>query len=230
MIPPICFYGINLGQTRGLHLTRKHLAYLPIMDDDDEIVESSGGANMLPLALAVLGLVVGGAGLYFGISANQRLSTVDASVEAGSSSALLFEKQIETLNTQVSELSMLLKEQEDAMTRQRNYANVTERAVKQLGSSVNENRDQLNKLTDQVVELASRGVKPAPQVAQSNPNVNSGSGSDGPVAGVYTIESGDTFARIAAKTGVSLQALLDANSDTDPRRLRIGQQIKIPGN
>jgi LysM repeat protein len=40
--------------------------------------------------------------------------------------------------------------------------------------------------------------------------------------------AGDTFARIAAKIGLSVQAILDANPDVDPRRLRIGQKIDIP--
>lgn len=224
------FCRIGFGPTRSLHLARKHLACLPIMEDDDVIEESNSGANLLPLALAVLGLVVGGAGLYFGFSANQRIGAVDASVEAGSSSTVRLEKQIETLNTQISELSALVKEQSDAISRQRSYANVTERAVKELGTNVNENRDQLNKLTAQLVELASRNTKPSQPVAQSSNNVNAESGSDGLSTGIYTIVSGDTFARVSAKTGVSLQALLEANPEADPRRLRIGQQIKIPGN
>ena len=56
-----------------------------------------------------------------------------------------------------------------------------------------------------------------------------GSAGDRRPGGSYTIKAGDTFGRIADKTGVNLQALLDANPDADPRRLRIGQVINLPG-
>ena len=46
----------------------------------------------------------------------------------------------------------------------------------------------------------------------------------------YTIQSGDYFAKIAEKLDVNLQALIDANPDADPRRLRIGQVINVPAN
>ncbi len=44
----------------------------------------------------------------------------------------------------------------------------------------------------------------------------------------YTIKSGDTFYSIARKFNVSLDALLEANSDLNPDNLQIGQVICIP--
>lgn len=48
--------------------------------------------------------------------------------------------------------------------------------------------------------------------------------------GTYTIKSGDTFARLSGRFGVSVQAIEQANPGVDPRRLRIGQAINIPTN
>ena len=190
---------------------------------------------MISLSLAVLGIVVGGAGLYFGLTANQRLGSVNESVEAGTSSAVRLEKQIETLNTQIAELSAMAKEDSDALSRVRTYTNTNERNIKQLASDLKANREQIIKLTEQVVELANRSVQaaPAPTVSASvESTADTGSGSSGGATpgGTYTIESGDYFAKIATKLGVSLQALLDANPDVDPRRLRIGQVINLPSN
>lgn len=44
----------------------------------------------------------------------------------------------------------------------------------------------------------------------------------------YTIARGDTFATIAKKLGVPVSAVVNANPGVDPRRLQIGQVIKVP--
>ena len=44
----------------------------------------------------------------------------------------------------------------------------------------------------------------------------------------YEIKSGDTFALIARKFGITVQALQDANPDARPDRLRVGQKLQIP--
>jgi LysM repeat protein len=44
----------------------------------------------------------------------------------------------------------------------------------------------------------------------------------------YTIAAGDTFSTIAPKFKVSVRALEGANPGVDPKRLQVGQKIKIP--
>jgi LysM repeat protein len=44
----------------------------------------------------------------------------------------------------------------------------------------------------------------------------------------YTIAAGDTLAKVAKQQGVSLAALMEANAGVNPRRLQIGQKIKLP--
>lgn len=45
---------------------------------------------------------------------------------------------------------------------------------------------------------------------------------------IYVIKEGDTLIPIAREYGVSVEAIQQANGITDPRRLRIGQEIIIP--
>lgn len=47
-------------------------------------------------------------------------------------------------------------------------------------------------------------------------------------AGSYTVQSGDTPSGIARKLGVSTNALMSANGISDPRKMRVGQVLKIP--
>jgi len=186
---------------------------------------------MFPIALAVLAILLGGAGLYFGISASRQLAPISENVTAGSDSAARLEAQIGELETRVAELSAGLEDLKGSFSRSRIYAGQTEQAIKKLATELNANREQITTLGEKLGELATRGQRaPAPAAAEPSAEAASGGDSSGGEGSVYRIKSGDTFARIAADQGVGLQALLDANPDADPRRLRIGQEIRIPSN
>lgn len=50
-----------------------------------------------------------------------------------------------------------------------------------------------------------------------------------PAASTYRVQGGDTLGAIAARFGVSVADLQQANGISDPRRLRVGQDLVIPG-
>jgi len=64
---------------------------------------------------------------------------------------------------------------------------------------------------------------PQPPVSAPAPAAPAAGGTE------YTVVAGDTLYGIAKKHGVSLRALLDANPGVDPRRLRVGQKLVLPG-
>ena len=47
-------------------------------------------------------------------------------------------------------------------------------------------------------------------------------------ARLHVIQSGETFSKVAKVYGVSLNALMKANNNLNPRALRVGQEIVIP--
>ena len=49
-----------------------------------------------------------------------------------------------------------------------------------------------------------------------------------PTARTHTVQKGDTYYSIARRHGISTSSLQAANPGVDPRRLRIGQQLKLP--
>lgn len=192
---------------------------------------------MVPLALALLAIVLGGAGLYFGLTANQQLAPIAESIDAGSSSAARIDKQLSSLETRLAEVSAQNNELTKTVERLRVYGSQSEQVAKQAASGVKSNREELVKLAQKMNELATSGAPgPAPaRVSSGGGSGGSGGDSAGPpatsgAASTYVIKSGDTFAKIASQQGVSLDALLAANPGTDPRRLSIGQTIKIPAN
>jgi len=222
----------------GLHTPINYLASRFMENDLNESTSS-----MLPIALAVLAIVLGGAGLYFGMSANQRINPISDNIEASSSSAARIEKQLGSFDTKLTELVVQTDELKQTVNRLRVYSSQSEQAAKQAISGVKDNREELVKLVTKFNELATSGISTGPRqstattaVAPSAPSSTLSANSDAATlsstvaASTYSIQSGDNFAKIASKKGISLQALLDANSSVDPRRLQIGQEIRIPSN
>lgn len=213
---------------------------------DDEI-ESGSGAGMLPIALALLAIALGGAGLYFGMNASQQLSPLTDSVDAGTSSAARLEKQLSSIETRLTELSASGDELEKTVERLRIYGRQNEQTLKQVASAANANRREIVTLADRLKEVAARmgsgggaansgssgGSGSSGEESDSAETANRGSipgidSADSDTDASYTIRAGDTFAKIAIEKGVSLNALIDANPDVDTRRLQIGQVIQLP--
>jgi LysM repeat protein len=48
-------------------------------------------------------------------------------------------------------------------------------------------------------------------------------------AGTYTVAAGDTLAKIAKKFGTKADTLAKLNSINDPKKLKIGMKIQVPG-
>ncbi len=219
-----------------LHSQLKHLSLL-IMEDDT--IQSS--SNIAPIALALLGIILGGVGLYFGLSANQRLNPIDASVEASTTYSAKMDQLIQGLDLQIAELAAQVREQSQTVNRLRVYSSQGEQAVKKLAAELNLNREQIVKTAEKLNKLAAAGIRAATVSSLPAAQLSSAAAQSGQVdalapapttvvdvGSTYVIVSGDSFAKIAARMGIPLQAILDANPEADPRRLAIGQTIYIP--
>ncbi len=217
----------------------------------DEEIESSSGASILPIAMAVLAVALGGAGLYFGINASQQVSPLADSIDSGTSSVARLEKQLSSIETRLAEIGASSEQLGKTVERLRIYGTQSEQAVKQVASAARSNREEIVTLAGKMNELAesitsggsTRSAPPGPgqssdsssqsrvsasvrpALAEGDSDAQSGSERSGRS---YRIQAGDTFAKIATKLGISLNALIDANPDADTRRLQIGQTIQLP--
>ncbi|MGJ8638437.1 MAG: LysM peptidoglycan-binding domain-containing protein [Opitutaceae bacterium] len=208
---------------------------------EEDINESS--SSMLPVALGVLAIAIGGAGLYFGMTANQRLNPLTKNIEDSSGSSAQIEQQLASLETKLAEVTAQSDDLKQIVNRLRVYSAESERNAKSALSGVKSNREEMVKLVEKLngntAGVRSQPVSPSVSSSTSSAPVavasesaagfTSGIVSTGS-SSVYSIQSGDNLAKIAAAKGVSLQALLDANPGVDPRRLQIGQQVNIPAN
>ncbi len=200
---------------------------------DEDTAQPSG--NMIPIALAVLGILLGTAGLYFGFNANKRLNLIDTSIQESSTSAAEIEKSVIFYESRIVELEEQLLEQSELIKRLRVYNSQSEQAIKTLSSELSKNREQIVKTARQQnqIKVAVAQISAPPPDTSSDESVQVSGNATGAATKpgaerTYVIVSGDTFGKIASKLGVSLQAIIDANPDADPRRLAIGQKIMIP--
>jgi len=137
-------------------------------------------------------------------------------------------------------------EAEKAVSRLATISTDTQRAFDNVGKELATLRTNVNRVTIESKDLAEKLASPTTRSSSSSrtstattaPPPTSGATASTPAAssrppelspeGTYTIKSGDTFARLSGRFGVSVQAIEQANPGVDPRRLGIGQAINIP--
>ena len=113
------------------------------MEDD---IEPLSGSSMVPLALALLAIVLGGSGLYFGLTASQQLAPLSESIDEGSSSSARIDQQLSSLETRLVEVSTHNDELKKTVERLRIYGTQSEQMGKQAAAGVKANRDEIVKL------------------------------------------------------------------------------------
>ncbi len=215
------------------------------MDDVSDSLLDAGDGNrggmpiFVPIALALIGVALGGLALYFALTGGKEDEFSARLSESGSQVAQL-EKTITELNAQNEKL----RHDYEALEKQvRSIAGQTQNALNQVGQEILSTRRQISdngEALRKVVEALNSGqARPsASRPAAASGSASSASGSatatspaeEAATSGTRThvIESGQTFASIAQQYGVPLQKVLEANPDVDPRRLRIGQKIQVP--
>ncbi|MCF7669153.1 MAG: LysM peptidoglycan-binding domain-containing protein [Verrucomicrobia bacterium] len=106
------------------------------------------------------------------------------------------------------------------------------RQLEELTAENNQLKEQVKSLSTQLAAATQRNSTPAPTASDINPNRNSTAQGQpttpGSTARTHTVKQGDTFSSIARRYGIKLEDLISKNPGINPRRLQLGQEIKIP--
>ena len=80
-----------------------------------------------------------------------------------------------------------------------------------------------------IPEVAGAGTEAKPMAAPAQAVVAAAAQQASSPAGTYVVAPGDTLAKIAKKFGTKAETLAKLNSISDPRKLKIGQKLQVPG-
>lgn len=165
--------------------------------------DGSGGGlgNYVVTGLAILGIALGGAGLYVGLNGRGMESQQDDRLSE-------LEQKTDRLSGGVDELQGQL----------RGLYNQTRSSLENVSAEMQAMRDQI---APKPPPVAAAAATPAPAAASEGNATTSG-------GKTYSIRSGDLLTNVAKRHGTTVEALLKANPGLNPNRLKVGQVIKIP--
>ena len=214
---------------------------------EDELETKTEKQSQLVPALGLLGLGLGVVATALGIISMVKVgdTAADMNDKIEKAAALSLETKkisdrIDSLAMQIEEIKAGDKSRYDSLISQLNAE------LKRMGASIENVAKSSQNNRDLIEELAKRSSKrtqtePAQnrqQAAQQAPERTATAEQPAQQAAEqpaqngeskkYKIQSGDTFAKLAKKHGVSLDAIIAANPDANPSRLKVGQEINIP--
>lgn len=174
--------------------------------------KARGGASttLLIVGLSSVAIVMGVVGFVAGINARRAVDALRSDIET----------QGETLGALNENVGRVIGQMQQAVRQD----------IQRMDDRLNAMVGKVNKLSDARPVAAT----PAPVAAAADTAAPVSTSEPAPAAAprasgkTYTVEEGDTFSRIAGKVGVSLSALIKANHDIDPQRIRVGQKINLP--
>ena len=183
------------------------------MEDNTEPTETS----TLQFALILLAILLGGVGLYFGLTAKQQPAPLKKSAAEDISSSARTNKQLSKIDKRINELSAQNVKLKETIQRLGRKSLQTLREAKQAYAGVQSNSGELIELAKNISLLATSGAAPialSPRVEvrsyDSEKSVIRKSSSSLPTL-TYKIQYGETFGKIASQKGVRLDALIEAN-------------------
>lgn len=215
---------------------------------EDELETKTEKQSQLVPALGLLGLGLGvvatALGIISMIKVGDTAADMNDKIEKAAALSLETKKisdRIDSLAMQIEEIKAGDKSKYDSLISQLNAE------LKRMGASIENVAKSSQNNRSLIEELAKRSTRraqaePAParqQAAQQAPE-QTATAAEQPAQQTaeqpaqngeqkkYKIQSGDTFAKLAKKHGVSLDAIIAANPDANPSRLKVGQEINIP--
>lgn len=217
---------------------------------EDELETKIEKQSQLVPALGLLGLGLGVVATALGIISMVKVgdTAADMNDKIEKAAALSLETKkisdrIDSLAMQIEEIKAGDKSRYDSLISQLNAE------LKRMGASIENVAKSSQNNRDLIEELAKRSSKrttqaepaqnrqqaarqaperpaaaeqPAQQTQTAEQPAQNGESKK------YKIQNGDTFAKLAKKHGVPLEAIIAANPDANPSRLKVGQEINIP--
>lgn len=214
----------------------------PFQSEGSAASEPAGSGIFIPLAIGLVGVVLGGIALFLSLSGSGKSKETQSALKDAAEQTSSLELRLSEIEQKLARFELSLSSQEQQM---RVMASQTQSALNQIGQEINSTRQQVTVSAAKINEIAEKFKKGSSPKAVVRPNlppeeteVAGEAGEDADTLAPngssiakhneHVIARGDTFAKLSSKYKVTIDEILAANPDADPRRLQIGQRISIP--
>lgn len=198
-------------------------------------------------AVAVLALGVAAVATALGVVALKKIQSTTNDISGRIEKNAAVELETKKLSDRVDSLALQLENIKGSLgdnsaqidAKVGDVVKQTQKVVNILNSNIGEIRAEVVKNREAIEKLASRptstrsAARAESAQTESKPDTaqNSAAGETPETSAdgkIHKIQSGDTFAKLAKKYNVSVEAIVKANPDANPARLKIGQKVRIP--
>lgn len=163
-------------------------------------------APFVPIAVALVGVILGATALFISLSGKKGTEVSAEGLEP-----------VSALQARLSQVEMQVVQLSDTSS------NNTEE-IRSMGDQVQKALNEASRTIAQLqAQITAGATTKTPVSPQSKPVASASTSYKN-----YSIQSGDTFSKIAQNYGISTQTLLALNPGVDPKRLQVGQGIKVP--
>ena len=182
---------------------------------EDDIISKPEKQSQLTPAIALLGLGLGIVALALGIISMVKVGDTAADMNDKIEKAAALSLETKKISDRIDSLALQIETiKEDEKTKSNNLVSQIAAELRKLSAAIENTR---------AIAVENRNaIEQAEQPAQAAAENNAADGKK------YKIQSGDTFAKLAKKFGVSVDAIISANPDANPSRLKVGQEITLP--
>jgi LysM repeat protein len=158
------------------------------------------------MVVAVVAVILGAVGLYYGLSASNDLAKIQTSLAT-------VEQRMDTVAGDVGQMDGKVRTLKDQV----------QNALTTVNNDLTMLQQEIRDLTNKVVQVKS----------PSKDKAAAGEGKKGEKAaksanGMYTIKAGDSIGKIAKEFGVSKRAIMEANPTLEADKVKPGKKIRIP--
>lgn len=181
-------------------------------DQSGETPPREGSSSLMAAAAllgALAGIALGAAGLYYGTSSMKQISALRESETVSPEDLAALQKDVSQIRDKLGQMDK--------------QSNLFGRQLREVKSKTQSGFENMSKAVE-----STRAVVAELQQKMSQPAVKEAARPAAPASDYHTVRSGDTFEKLARQYDTTVEAFLTANPGANPRRLQIGQRVKIP--
>lgn len=198
-------------------------------------------------AVAVLALGVAAVATALGVVALKKIQSTTNDISERIEKNAAVELETKKLSDRVDSLALQLENIKgnlgdnsaqidakvgDVVKQTQKVVNILNSNIGEIRAEVVKNREAIEKLASRPTSSRSAARAESAQTESKTDTAQISAAGETPETSadgkIHKIQSGDTFAKLAKKYNVSVEAIVKANPDANPARLKIGQKVRIP--